>query len=220
MKSNPLEQDWLLNGFWVSQGSGVTTVVRCDNRRCEESDNTPTQHTAEEHGKLVSRTALSLWMRSTSLVSEASFTVVCDSESLTLLLVFLHCKTFGRLNEFTVFHKGDVNHAGLPLWKLCGRWATHVHFDFHAYTVFPCEGDEKILDSTSMPSWLIWQLKDFAPSEKVFFYSTVLMWHIWPLHHIWTHNWYCTYLHSPALKCWNVTPFVLIGYVDCEKEVF
>lgn len=159
-------------------------------------------------------------MRSTSLVSEASFTVVCDSESLTLLLVFLHCKTFGRLNEFTVFHKGDVNHAGLPLWKLCGRWATHVHFDFHAYTVFPCEGDEKILDSTSMPSWLIWQLKDFAPSEKVFFYSTVLMWHIWPLHHIWTHNWYCTYLHSPALKCWNVTPFVLIGYVDCEKEVF
>ncbi len=43
-----------------------------------------------------------------------------------LLLVFLQCKTFETLKEFTVFHKGDVNHVSFPLWKLCGRLAAHM----------------------------------------------------------------------------------------------
>lgn len=63
-----------------------------------ECDNIPTQHTAEEHGKLVSRAALSIWMRSTSESLKLLFFFRSVTESMlrvTLRYTIQHNAAFG-----------------------------------------------------------------------------------------------------------------------------
>lgn len=133
VKSKPMDQDWLLNGFWVTEGQWRHHHVHCDNRRrCEEMwgewwyAHTYCRGTWESsiQDSPESMNEINIW------VTEASCCAVKFQRRFMLPLLFLHCKTFGRLKEFTVFHKGDANHVSFPLWKFCGCLAAHMCTSF------------------------------------------------------------------------------------------
>lgn len=98
-------------------------VLCYSRRRCEESDNEPTQQTAEKHGKLLSRTGPE--MRSAS-ESPKLPVLWCKISKTCCFRYSCSAKHFKHSKIFLVLHKGDVNHIRFSLWKLCGCIVAHM----------------------------------------------------------------------------------------------
>lgn len=116
--------------------------VLCYSRRCEESDNEPTQQTAEKHGKLLSRTGPE--MRSAS-ESPKLPVLWCKISKTCCFCYSCSAKDFKHAKIFLVLHKDDVNHIRFSLWKLCGCIVAHMCTV--TFTPTPCCSVRRFYDS-------------------------------------------------------------------------